>query len=47
MKVLYIIFDDDKGVVVLRTVNRKLAFRYMLFDKSGRNLKMYIKKGVI
>ena len=44
MRVIYVIFNEDNNTVVLRTVNRTLAYRYMIFDKSGRTLKMYIRK---
>lgn len=47
MRAVYIVFNEDNGKVVLKTVNRKLAFRFMLFDKSGRNLKMYIRKEAV
>lgn len=44
MRVVYIVFNEDNNTVVLRTINRTLAYRYILFDKSDRTLKMYIKK---
>ena len=44
MKNIYIIFDEDNNKVVLETVNRHLAFRFMIFSDSKRNFKMYIKK---
>ena len=43
-EIIYVIFDDSKNMIIFETTNRHLAFRFMIFDKSGRDLKMYIKK---
>ena len=42
MRIVYIVFDEEKGVVALRTINRRLAFRFML--KSEKTYTMYMRK---
>lgn len=42
MTLIYIVFDETTNREVLRTVNRVLAYRFIL--KSEKTYKMYIKK---
>ena len=43
-KIIYMIVDEDRKVILLRTLNRAFAYSFASRNSVNRRLKVYFKK---